>query len=531
MAVRPPARTATAGQGGLSYRVRLAGGFALLLTLMTGAVVTATVEVHAISATRDREVGMSAQYVFDLADVAVTAKAMANDERGYLLSGQDSFTTEAMGRVPVIDAALARAAQHGGPAAAGIVADIRTAIHAWTDQVSAEFAQAKSDHAAAVTTALGPNRDLRKVYEGKLGAEEKAAQARLLDGKGVAAAARQSYIVLWGLLALTLALGVAVAVNCLRASAGPLRRAAHVLQAAAAGDLRERMEHGRADEFGSLARALNTTLDNTARIVAEIGGVSGALAGAAAGLADVNGHIGGTAQAVSGQAAAAAGTAEQVSRSVATVAAGSEQMGASIREIATNASEAATVSQRAVEAASTAGATIAQLGRSSSEIGNVVNLITAIAEQTNLLALNATIEAARAGETGKGFAVVAGEVKDLAQQTAKATDDISGRINEIQSSATGAVQAIEEITEVIGKMNDYATTIAGAVEEQSSTTAEITRSVTEAATGAGLIAENIQSVAEAAGTTTTEVGESRRAADEVATMSGRLQDLVAHFTC
>ncbi|WP_308442113.1 methyl-accepting chemotaxis protein, partial [Planosporangium flavigriseum] len=138
----------------------------------------------------------------------------------------------------------------------------------------------------------------------------------------------------------------------------------------------------------------------------------------------------------------------------------------------------------AVSGAETATATVGRLGESSVEIGNVVKMITSIAEQTNLLALNATIEAARAGEAGKGFAVVATEVKDLAQETAKATEDISRRVQSIQTDSTAAVEAIAHIAEVIGQINSFQETIASAVEEQSATTSEMSRNVAEAATGA-----------------------------------------------
>ncbi len=147
-------------------------------------------------------------------------------------------------------------------------------------------------------------------------------------------------------------------------------------------------------------------------------------------------------------------------------------------------------------------ATVSSLGESSAEIGNVVKVITSIAEQTNLLALNATIEAARAGEAGKGFAVVANEVKELAQETARATEDIARRVEAIQSDTTGAVDAINRISAIIERINDFQTTISSAVEEQTATTAEMSRNATEASTGAVQIAKNIAGVAQAARDTT-----------------------------
>ena len=169
-----------------------------------------------------------------------------------------------------------------------------------------------------------------------------------------------------------------------------------------------------------------------------------------------------------------------------------------VRDIAKNANDAARVANEAVQVAESTNQTVGRLGASSAEIGEVIKLISAIAQQTNLLALNATIEAARAGAAGKGSAVVANEVKELAEQTAKATEDIGGKIAAIQNDTQSAVSAIAGIGEVIGKINEISGTIATAVEEQHATTGEMSRNLTQAAEGSRVIAENISGVAQAA---------------------------------
>jgi methyl-accepting chemotaxis protein len=201
----------------------------------------------------------------------------------------------------------------------------------------------------------------------------------------------------------------------------------------------------------------------------------------------------------------------------------------SIQEIAKNTSQAAALGRDGTSAAETGNTTVAQLSDSSAEISNVIKLITSIAEQTNLLALNATIEAARAGEAGKGFAVVASEVKDLAQETAKATGDISRRIGAIQTDSSSAAETIHQIAQILTQLGDYQTVIASAVEEQTSTTHEMGRSATEAATAADDIATNIASVATAARSTSQGVSRAEAAAGELARATRQLQHLVARF--
>jgi methyl-accepting chemotaxis protein len=327
-------------------------------------------------------------------------------------------------------------------------------------------------------------------------------------------------------VALSLGVGVWTVLLIVR----PLREVSGVLAGVADGDLTRHVPVRSADEVGVISVALNRATDGMHAAVTSLDGTASALAAAAEQLASTNTQIATSAEEASTQANVVATAAEEVTRNVQEVAAGTQETGAAIREIAQNAHEAARVAADAVGVAESTNQTVSKLGDSSAEIGNVVKVITSIAEQTNLLALNATIEAARAGEAGKGFAVVASEVKDLAQETAKATEDIARRVAAIQSDTESAVVAISEIGGIIARINDYQTTIAAAVEEQTATTSEMNRGVGEAAAGSAEIAANIVSVASAAALTTESVTESQRASEELARMSGEVHAIVARFT-
>jgi methyl-accepting chemotaxis protein len=302
-----------------------------------------------------------------------------------------------------------------------------------------------------------------------------------------------------------------------------------VVTAAASGDLTQEVTIQGQDAIGQMGSGLSQFFQDLRGSIASMAGNATSLGGSAEELNAVSTEMSANAEETAAQANVVSAAAEQVSKNVQTVATGVEEMGASIREIAGNANQAAKVAQEAVKVAEITNNTISKLGESSLEIGKVIKVITSIAEQTNLLALNATIEAARAGEAGKGFAVVANEVKELAKETAKATEEIGQKIEAIQNDTRGAVDAIKQISLVIGQINDISNTIASAVEEQTATTNEISRNVAEAAKGSGEIAQNITSVAKAAQSTTQGASNTQQAAAELSRMASELQQLVSRF--
>lgn len=334
-----------------------------------------------------------------------------------------------------------------------------------------------------------------------------------------------------GLTVTALVVAFALVFAVARSMTRPLATCVASLESLAAGDLTARVSSGGRDEVGRMTAAAAKAVDGMRDAVQSIAQESGRLTSSSDGLAAASHQMSANAEETSIQAATVSAAAEEVSKSVQTISTATKEMSASIREVAKQATDAAKVAASGVKVAHDTNSTVAKLGESSGEIGKVIKVITSIAEQTNLLALNATIEAARVGEAGKGFAVVANEVKELARETARATEDISRKIEAIQADSREVVAAISEIGGIINQINDIQATIASAVEEQTVTTREIGRNLSEAATGTSEIARNIQGVADAARNTSAGASQTQTAARDLAQMATSLIELVSKFKC
>ncbi|HYO86408.1 MAG TPA: methyl-accepting chemotaxis protein [Dermatophilaceae bacterium] len=375
--------------------------------------------------------------------------------------------------------------------------DLGASVQAFDDTADKAFSLLQTNEARNIAGAqLMINNDVQKAFaqvwknvDELTGLLDRSVAAAEAENESAASTARQTMVIGVALLALVM---VAYALFLTRRILSDLTSVGASLKAMAQGDLTVPAVASARDEVGEIAVAANTARESMQRVLTDVAEAArqvtdeaGRLSGAAASL---------TSSAETGSTGAheIADTASAMSGNVDTVAAGTEEMTASIREIAKSAHAAAEVAAQAVRVADATNHTVTKLGESSAEIGNVIKVITSIAEQTNLLALNATIEAARAGESGKGFAVVANEVKELAQETGKATEDISHRVEAIQVDTAAAVSAISQIAQIIAQINDTQSTIASAVEEQTATTNEMGRSVSETASGARDIADKVK---------------------------------------
>ncbi|MBV8169174.1 MAG: HAMP domain-containing protein, partial [Alphaproteobacteria bacterium] len=485
----------------------------------------------------------------DRPQVLVAMLMMRRHEKDFLARLDVKYAEEVKRRLPEFDAALA---------ASGVEPAVRDELsrkmtiyqRAVADVVKAKLDEVEdAKRLTAAYTALDP------VLVELVGHFETALQTARAANDAAAETATRT--ILAGIAIVVLAVGL-LAWLIGRSISRPVVRMVAAMRRLAGGDL-EVAVFGteRKDEVGTLAQALQVFKDNAiaqrgleaererARVEQErvarrltalttdfdgkVTAVLGIVGAAAAELERTASAMTQTAEETSRQSTAVAAAAEQTSTNVQTVASAAEQLSNSIGEIGAQTARATDVTARAVDQAAHSRETMNNLAGSAVKVGQVVGLINDIASQTNLLALNATIEAARAGEAGKGFAIVASEVKSLATQTAKATEEIGQQIGEIQGAANSAVQTIDAIGGVIDEIRSIATGIAAAIEEQVAATAEISRNVQQAATGTTEVSGNIVGVQQASGETGAAASQVLGAAGQLSRQAEALRGEVDRF--
>ncbi|KIL97180.1 hypothetical protein CCC_00241 [Paramagnetospirillum magnetotacticum MS-1] len=548
----------------LKIGTRLSAGFALVLLLTTLLGINADISTDRISAltTKLYRHPFTVTNALQAANTNIIAMHRSMKDVALAKSAEelDRAVADVDAREKIVFEKFALARERF----LGDKADMEAAAKAFADwkpirdEVITAFREGRRDDAAAITKTKGAvqvakiSETLEKVITWAMGkaeafianAQAENDRADLISRSGLGAA---------------LILGALTAWLITRSITHPIRAMTGVMGELSANNLTVDVPHGdRGDEIGAMAKSVAHFKNQLLRVrqleldqeeqkkraeadrlaamrkmadtfEESVGKVIETVTSAATELQAASSQMSGTATETSAQATTVASSAHQASANVQTVASATEELAASIKEIAHQVERSQTVSAHAGQEVSTTTTQVRALSENVSKIGEIVNLINDIAAQTNLLALNATIEAARAGDAGKGFAVVANEVKNLANQTARATSEIASQIQAVQDGTNAAVHAIDAISSVIGEMGEISSAVAAAVEQQSGATSEIARNVEQAATGTEEVSSNITSVEQAARETGAAAEQIKDSASDLSKQAEFLRHEVGQF--
>jgi len=523
---------------------KLAAGFGVLIALMLFSAAFAYTKMVKGAGLQDRIREFRYPATVDAARIQTEIGDAAGALRAFVLFGSDpkdaehfkSARSEAWHSADAATGDLMKITKtFGAPAESEEASSIASMLHAHqqlqdkieqlaigqgNDAMGRAYDMLKTDESAQQSELMGR---LQKLVNDQ---QEKTNQ----EIQALADASHAATLSLWTTTFLGILAGCVIAYVLSRRISLSLGALLERARAISSGDLSGReLINATNDEIGDLMAAMNEMQIRLREMIVAVAQLSGHVANSSEDLRGVSDQMSTNAEETANQSRLVSVSGEEVSRNLQAAAAATEQMSASINEISKSTTEAAVVSRSAVTTAQTTNASVLELARSSAEIGNVIKVITTIAHQTNLLALNATIEASRAGDAGKGFAVVANEVKELAKQTAIATEEISRKIEAIQGETKTTTQSISEITGIITQINEISSTIAGAIQDQTTTTNEMVRNVNHAATGSAQIVDNMKAVANAAKNTTHGAEETNDAAQKLSKMAVELRRLVSQF--